>query len=103
MRIQELALEDMDVARLDCLKGQSLTRLSLKGTKVADIAPLSGMPLKILDLRGLRLLDVGVLDSLPDLEQVWCEMDPLQVKVLFDRHPKVQRINGEPRPGAVRL
>lgn len=102
MKVQELSLEDLDVSRVDFLKGQPLTRLSLKGTKVMDINPLAGMPLKILDLRGLRLLDMGVFDSLRELESLWCDMEPLQIKVMFDSHPRLQNINGTPRPDVVR-
>ncbi len=100
--VKELSLEDLDITRVDFLKGQQLNRLSLKGTAVSDISILQGMPLKILDLRGLRLMDPSVLYSIPTLESLWCDVDALQAGVLFDRIPGLNSINGHGRPDVVR-
>ncbi len=94
IRFMDLALDNLDLTRIDFLKGKRVRRLSLAGTKVVDMSPLADMNIRMLNVKGVRIEDVRELRNLKDLEDLWCDLDPMQVQVLLRGMPNLTRVNG---------
>lgn len=103
IRFMDLALDNLDLTRIDFLKGKSVRRLSLAGTKVTDFSPLADMNIRMLNVKGVRIEDVRELRNLKDLEDLWCDLDPAQVQVLLRGMPNLMRVNGVNQRNGQRL
>lgn len=94
VRFHEIALDNIELTRIDFLRGKELRRVSLAGTKVTDLSPLANMPIRLLNIRGLRIDDASAIGTLNMLEDLWCDLDPLQERVLLADLPSLRTING---------
>jgi hypothetical protein len=95
VQFQEIALDGVELTRLDFLHGKNLRRVSIAGTKVTDVSALANMTnLQMLTVKGLRIDDASPLGTLTSLQDIWCDLDPMQVRVLLSDLPSLRRVNG---------
>lgn len=97
IRFKDIALDYIELPRIECLRGKDLRRVSIAGTKVSDLSPLANMSIRMLNVKGLRIDDASPIGTLASLEELWCDLDPLQEQVLLTDLPNLKRVNGRSR------